>query len=225
VERKTDYMILGVTNTEGSRGIRAAYRDLAKRLHADVACEQAMLTFHKVTQVFDLLSDPGRRREYDEQLRRQSDGDPISVRHSQAEPLVAESLRIFANRESIRPSFAAMYDRLLRNYTGIGVPKAERLEGLNLEVRLPPAVAALGCTVPVGVPTFSRCPHCHGSGRDWVYLCMYCGGQGTMEHEEIVQIHIPALLPPGSVLEIPLDGLGIHNFYLRLHVSVETAPA
>jgi DnaJ-class molecular chaperone len=225
VERETDYMILGVSNTESSRGIRSAYRDLAKRLRPDVAREQAMPSFQEVTYAYDVLSDPSRRRGYDEELRRESDGDPISVRHSRAEPFVAESLRVFANRESIQPSFEAMYERLLRNYTGIGVPKAERLEGLNLVVRLSPAAAAHGCTVPVWVPTFSLCPRCHGSGRDWVYPCMFCCEQGTMEHEEVVRVHIPALSPPGLVLEIPLDGLGIHNFYLRLHISVETPPA
>ena len=225
MERKTDYMILGVSNTESSRSIRFAYRDLAKRLRPDLAGKQAMLTFQEVTHAYDVLSDPSRRRGYDEELRRESDADPSSARHSPVEPFVAESLRVFANRESIRPSFEAMYDRLLRNYTGIGVPKAERLEGLNLEARLPPAAAAHGCSVPVGVPTFSRCTQCHGSGRDWVYACMFCYGQGTLECEEVVWIHIPALPPPGLVLEIPLDSLGIHNFYLRLHVCVAAPPA
>ena len=225
VGHKTDYMVLGITRTESSRSIRSAHRDLVKRLRRDTAREQAMLTLQEATHAYDVLSDPRRRREYDEDLRRESDGEPIGGRHSRAEPIVAESLRVFANPESIQPSFEAMYDRLLRNYTGIGVPKAERLEGLKLEVRLPPDAAARGCSVPVGVPTFSRCPHCHGSGRDWVYPCMPCGGQGTIEHEEVIRIHIPELSPPGLVLEIPLDGLGIHNFYLRLHVSVETPPA
>jgi hypothetical protein len=29
------------------------------------------------------------------------------------------------------------------------------------------------------------------------------------------------MAPSGSIYEIPLRGLGIHNFYLRLHVFVE----
>ena len=41
MERKTYYMVRGVSSTESPRGIRAAYRDLAKRLHPDVAGEQA----------------------------------------------------------------------------------------------------------------------------------------------------------------------------------------
>jgi hypothetical protein len=32
------------------------------------------------------------------------------------------------------------------------------------------------------------------------------------------------MAPSGSIYEIPLRGLGIHNFYLRLHVFVEAQP-
>lgn len=35
MERKTHYVVLGVSNTESPSGIRAAYRDLAKRLHPE----------------------------------------------------------------------------------------------------------------------------------------------------------------------------------------------
>ena len=46
-----------------------------------------------------------------------------------------------------------------------------------------------------------------------------------IEHEEVVRIAIPPRSPSGSLFEIPLHGLGIHNFYLRLHAFVESQPA
>jgi hypothetical protein len=41
-----------------------------------------------------------------------------------------------------------------------------------------------------------------------------------IESEELLRVRIPPMVPPGSVYEIPLRDLGIHNFYLRLHVFV-----
>jgi molecular chaperone DnaJ/curved DNA-binding protein len=122
---------------------------------------------------------------------------------------------------SIHPSFEALYERLLRNFTGIRVPKGERLEDLNIEVILSPEEAARGVMVPIEVPTFHRCPFCDGTGRDWVFPCTYCMEEGYVEKPETVHVEIPSNVAPGTVYEIPLKGLGVHNFYLRLHIFLE----
>ena len=205
MERKTYYMILGVSSTESPKGIRAAYRDLAKRLHPDVSGDETTGAFQEVAEAYRVLSDP--------QLRRPP-----------PEPPVREPLTILGHPEDIHPSFDAMYDRFLRNFTGIGIPKSEHLEGLNFEVLLTPDESALGCTVPVRVPVFSRCPECGGSGRDWMFPCAFCQQQGMVESEQTVRVRIPPMSPSGLVLEIPLQGLGINNFYLRLHLFVEASP-
>lgn len=221
MERKTYYMILGVESTESPTGIRAAYRDLAKRLHPDVAGERATRAFQEISEAYDVLSDPQRRRDYNDSLRRSSQGEVVEVRRVPAEPLVRGPITLLGRREGMRPSFEAMHERFLRNFTGIGTPKSERVEGLNFEVLLSPEEATRGCVVPVGVPVFTRCPECRGSGRDWVFPCAYCRQRGMIENEEVVRIRVPPMVPPGSIFEIPLRGFGIHNFYLRLHVFVE----
>jgi DnaJ-class molecular chaperone len=219
--RKTYYMVLGVSSTESPGGIRAAYRDLAKRLHPDVAGKEATRAFQEVSEAYNVLSDPQRRREYNRKLSRAEEGGLVSQRRAPPEPQVREPVSILGNPEEIRPSFEAMFARFLRNFTGIGAPKSEQLEALNFEVLLTPEEALRGCIVPVGVPMFSRCPRCGGSGRDWLFPCVYCQGRGMLETEEIVRIRIPPMAPRGSILEIPLQGLNVHNFYLRLHVVVE----
>ena len=221
MDRKTYYMILGVSHAESPRGIRAAFCELAKRLHPDVAGEQATRAFQEVTEAYEVLSDPQRRREYNNLLRRAEDGEIAAVPRSPPEPVDLEPITILSNPESVRPSFEAIHDRFLRNFTGIGVPKSEHLEALNIEVLLTAAEATRGCTVPVGVPVFSRCPRCGGSGRDWVFPCMHCHQHGMIETEEWVRVRIPAMMPSGSVYEIPLEGLGVHNFFLRMQVFVE----
>jgi molecular chaperone DnaJ len=224
MESRTYYMILGVSSTESASGIRAAYRDLAKRLHPDVAGEQATRSFQEVSEAYAVLSDPERRRQYNDELRRAEHGGVVNVRRAPRQPVVREPVTILGNPDGIRPSFEAMVDRFVRNFTGVGVPKSERLEGLDFEVLLNSDEAARGCVVPVGVPVFTRCPHCRGSGYDWASPCAYCWRQGIIERQALLRIRIPALTPSGSTYEIPLQGLGIHNFYLRLHVFVEAPP-
>jgi molecular chaperone DnaJ len=221
MERKTYYMILGVSRTESPSGIRAAYRDLAKRLHPDVAGEQATRAFQEVTEAYDVLSDPQRRRQYNDELERTEEGEVIVVRRDRPGPVVRDPVSVLGHRESIRPSFDAMFDRFLRNFTGLRVPKSERLEALNFEIMLTPEEASRGCVVPIGVPVFDRCPECGGSGRNGLFPCVCCQEQGMIEKERLVRIRVPPLVQSGAVFELPLQGLGIHNFYLCLHVFVE----
>jgi DnaJ-class molecular chaperone len=172
-----------------------------------------------------VLSDPERRREYNRELSRYKDGDTVDVGHSrrsQPRSIIRDPVTILGNPEGVFPSFEALYDRFLRNFTGLRVPKSEQVEALNFEVLLTPEEAWHGCVVPIGVPVFRRCPQCGGSGRGWASSCGYCQQQGMIEAEEIVRIRVPPLVPPGSVFELPLESLGIGNFRLRLHVFVET---
>lgn len=200
---KTYYMILGVSETETEGGIRAAYLELAKRLHPDVAGEESTLAFQDVAEAYDVLSNPQRREAYNDGLRRTRDGGTSNnaPRGPPAEPLVRGCHSILGAPEGIRPS--------------------ERLESLNLEVLLTLDEAARGCLISVGVPVFAWCSRCRGTGHDWVFPCLHCQQQGIIESEVPVPVRIPPLVTPGAVFELPLDGLGIHNFFLRLHVFVE----
>ena len=111
-------------------------------------------------------------------------------------------------------------ERVLRNFTGIGVPKGERVEGLTVEVLLSAAEAARGGVASLGVPVFSPCPVCGGSGREWLFPCTYCREQRMVEGEETVRIPIPPMVREGTILEVPIRGLGIHNIYLRLYIRI-----
>jgi molecular chaperone DnaJ len=212
MEKKTYYMILGVPRTESTSGIRAAFRDLAKRLHPDVAGQEQTRAFQEVAEAYAVLSDPEGRRAYNHKLRA-DEGQRLG-----AQPMVREAVSIFAHPNRIRPSFEAMYQRFQRNFTGLGVPKSERLEGLNVEVLLDPIEVVHGCVVPVSLPAFGPCPRCDGSGRDWLLVCGSCQGQGVVERDEVVGVQVPPLTPAGSVIEVHLSELGIHNFVLRVHV-------
>jgi DnaJ-class molecular chaperone len=147
MEKKTYYMMLGVSSTESASGIRAAYRDLAKRLHPDVAGPHATQAFRDVNEAYAILSDPEHRRDYNDKLKRAADRDGLLVHHGPPEPMVREPVAVVGHAQSVRPSFDEMTERIRRNFTGIGVPKSEQLEALNFEVLLTVDESVRGCVV------------------------------------------------------------------------------
>jgi len=223
---KNYYLILGVPRTESYRGIRAAYRDLAKKLHPDRAGQHGKEAFQEVVEAYETLSDPARRRQYNLSLDFHERADPTAQTASDAdvagegELLAPEPIRVVSDPDSVRPSLEAMHMRFRRNFPGVHVPKSERAEGLNIEVVLTPEEAMRGGIVPLAIPVWERCPECRGSGRDWGFPCFACGGEGVIESERTVKVRIPRMVRPRTILEYPLTGLGIHNFFLRFHVRV-----
>ena len=223
------YIILGVSRSESPAGIHEAFRKLAKRYHPDLGGPEATETFREIAQAYEILSDPEQRRTYNQTLEQEESFlRPEPLEHTkrqgryQAEPLVPQGMSVLHGFQTIRPSFDALFDRMLRNFTGIEVPKGERIEDLNIEVILSPLEAARGGVAPIGVPVFRPCSFCNGSGRDWLFSCMACGGQGMIEQEATVSVRIPPRVRDRTIIEVPIEGLGVHNFFLRLHIRISS---
>ena len=228
---KNYYLALGIEREEGPEGIRSAFRALARRYHPDRAGPDATRAFQEVQEAYQVLSDADARRNYDSRLQDESrltssmqTGVPSNEerphRHAgEPEPLIPETMSL-ARDFRIRPSREAMLDRFLHNFVETRRPKSEAVQSMNVEVVIPPEDAELGGLVTVGVPVFVGCPACAGTGRVWLYRCEYCWGEGLVEAERPVRVHVPPFVSNGTVIEIPLGGLGIHNFYLRVVIRV-----
>ena len=223
---KNHYLVLGVSRRENFRGIDEAYRDRAKQYHPDRAGPDAVDMFRDAREAYINLSDPDKKRMYDRDLEQneiivQSRPDPITYplrpRPEFRAPGPLSLPREFA---SIRPSFQSLYERFVRNFTKRQIPKGERIEGLNVELVLSPEESAQGGIVALGVPVFFTCPQCNGTGREWLFLCANCAAQGIIGAEKTVRVRIPPMLQERSVIEVPIHGLGIHNFVLRLHTRI-----
>lgn len=221
---KNYYVVLGVSRGESQAGIRTIYHQLARHMHADVAGCADTPRFQEINEAYQVLSDRDRRRSYDRDLGASERGVEMPVRQqSPSWPIVPEPVSLLGQPEQTKPSFEAFRERYLRNFTGWHVPKAERAESLTLDVALSPAEAFHGCTIPVGVPVFTACPECRGTGRVFLFSCLDCAGSGLLEERRNLHVQVPPRVHPGTVLEVPLEMLGIGNLYLRVQVSISDA--
>src|SRR5713101_4999592 len=66
--QKDLYHVLGVSRTASADDIKKAYRKLARRHHPDVnpGNKEAENRFKEISQAYDVLSDPEKRKLYDE---------------------------------------------------------------------------------------------------------------------------------------------------------------
>ena len=226
METRNYYFVLGVDPLESSHGIRSAFRELVQRYHPDRAGSQGMPFFQDIVQAYRVLADPDRRASYDAGLR---DGGgrtveprrPITpVPWAQPEALAPVPISLFRDFAVRRPGLQEVASRFRRSFTHPDLPKSQRPEALRLELVLPPDRAARGGVLELTVPVFYPCRSCHGVGAIGPFPCRRCNGRGMEEHEELVRLSVPARVRDGTVLAVPLRGLGIHGLFLELMFRV-----
>ena len=206
------YLVLGVPRDEGNTGIRAAFRDLAKRHHPDHAGPEGATRFREVAEAYHVLGDVRARRDYDDELQR-SEGRVAGA------PFVDEPLDVFGPPGEA--CFEALLARFLSNFTTRGHPKAERAEPLVCHVLLSQQEARSGGVLPIAIPVLERCASCGGSGHVWPFPCIDCNASGSVRRRATIDVSIPPGVIPGTRFTAALDPIGIANVFLE--VVVRTA--
>lgn len=98
---KNLYDILGVSTSATTEQIRASYRKLARQVHPDVgsAAHNSMVTMAEINYAWSVLSDPVRRRDYDNSQR-----EVLSVSTPHAEPGIGDPISRLHHPSRLEPA-------------------------------------------------------------------------------------------------------------------------
>jgi molecular chaperone DnaJ len=224
MRHRSYYMVLGVSPWESSRGIRQAFRELANRYHPDRIGPERLHFFQEILQAYRILTDPERRSQYDQGVSYTGakGGAPQTPVSSSVEnrgdlPRPIPTLRVISINDL---PFEAALALVSVSLTSAERVSKEHPKPLNARVILTSDEAVQGGAIFIAVPSCSPCERCGGSGREGLFSCRRCDGEGLIEEEEMVRVQIPPMIGDGTLMEVPLRGLGVHNFYLRLHIRV-----
>lgn len=172
------YIILGLTHAATTAEIKRAYRRLARRYHPDInpGDGNAVACFRQITEAYETLSDPDRRRSYD-------------TTGGQGAPDVADLSYGFEGFDfsmSVGGAQAPTFGDLFAEVFGQGgqgrVAAPERGADLHGRVSLSFDEAMHGVERRVAVTRREICHSCNGSGtlRTVESRCGPCHGTGTV---------------------------------------------
>jgi len=196
------YTLLGVEPGASATEIKRAYRRLSRRYHPGLnpGDRQAQALFERITEAYETLNDPERRRQYDT-----SGSQSIPNVHASEFEFAGFDFS-FAAQGTDAATFSELFADVLHPsvhhdgraehgadlHAALTITFEESLRGVERQVvvtrQVPCGVCGGGGRIrtPEG-----RCPHCHATGKvRWARghmvfskSCAACGGTGRQRHQ------------------------------------------
>jgi molecular chaperone DnaJ len=215
------YKALGVEKKASADEIKKAYRKLARKYHPDRNPDDkaAEERFKEISQAYDVLGDPEKRKQYDSGTGPFATGGPGGG---------------FGGFGNFDFDASSMGDILSNLFGGGGRaqrqrPRAERGGDLEASVSISFDQAIAGAQVPLSVPMRATCETCHGTGAKpgtTPIVCPRCEGRGIeTQGQGMFSISQPCSRCGGSgtVIEEPCPtchGSGAVRTVKRLRVNI-----
>lgn len=220
------YDTLGVDTDASEAEITRAYRRLAREHHPDTSEGRGGEAFSELTDAYDVLRDPERRRAYDDARHGRAraasaaaSGVRIPIRHGTA----ATPPRAGRPREPSRAAPAREVElRLSFDQAALGTTAV-----LSVEADRPcDACGGSGVSGPRdavcaacqgtgasarrsgGIAIRTECAACGGSGREPPQPCVVCAGSRIQRRSSDVSVRVPPGVDSGARLRIPVPGGG-----------------
>ncbi len=176
-EQKRDYYeVLGVEKNAGESEIKKAYRVLAKKYHPDMnpGDKEAEKKFKEASEAYAILSDPEKRRQYDQ------------FGHAAFEGGGGGGGFDFSGMD-----FGDIFGDIFGDFFGGGSRRSSNgpMKGANVRasVRITFEEAVFGCEKELELVLKDECPDCHGTGArpgTAPETCTKCGGKGKVMYTQ-----------------------------------------
>ncbi|HVF75903.1 MAG TPA: molecular chaperone DnaJ [Acidimicrobiales bacterium] len=179
---KDYYKVLGVPQSASEKDITRAYRKLAKQYHPD-ANPGAEERFKEISAAYDVLGDPGRRKEYDEvrRLGPMAGGGGFGGAGGPAPGggFGGGGFRV----DDLSDLLGGLFNRGRASRP----PGPKRGDDLEAQLHLSFQEAVEGVTTTVNVTSDAACSRCHGTGAapgTSPVICSSCGGRGVVDDNQ-----------------------------------------
>jgi molecular chaperone DnaJ len=228
---KNYYIILGLSNNASDEDIRSAYRTLAKEYHPDHYGKDSE-RFLQIQEAYGVLSDPSRKRAYDQSIRKRKHRSEIvrdvteeTFSRTFAEPITpganpVRDVHLTRSFNTFTPSFDEISDHLWSNFLNPNRSSVQTHRPMNVDIPLSLPEARRGGQVRIYVPAEAICPTCKGQGYVGFRECRRCAGEGKLTGDYPVAVEYPGGIVDGHTTMIPLGRLGIHNTYITVRFRV-----
>ncbi len=173
-EQKRDYYeVLGVAKSAGDAEIKKAYRVLAKKYHPDMnpGDKEAEKKFKEASEAYAILSDPDKRRQYDQFGHAAFEGGGGGA----------------GGFDFSGMDFGDIFGDIFGDFFGGASRRTSNgpMKGASIRasVRITFEEAVFGCEKELELVLKDECPGCHGSGAKpgtTPETCAKCGGKGKV---------------------------------------------
>jgi molecular chaperone DnaJ len=180
MEKVDLYKALEVSKEASQDEIRRSYRRLARKYHPDAnpGDRQAEERFKEIQHAYDVLSNPDKRREYDE--------GPRTFFGSQGAKQGRPGSADFEDISDLLGGFGNLGD-IFGRATNATQRTPAKGENITVNVRLSFKDALNGVTTRVGVPVEEACSECRGTDAapgTMPLTCPECGGRGLQSRDQ-----------------------------------------
>lgn len=203
------YDILGVRRDASDKDIKQAYRRLARKYHPDInpGNKSAEDRFKQINEAYEVLSDPEKRKKYDQFGANWKYADRFAQADAQPGGGIPWDFGKTEATTFHAEDMGDVFESLFGGGGGAGF-RARPRKGQNIEhpVEITLEEAYSGTARLLEMPGSEVCPTCKGSGIIQGVSCYTCRGSGQTARPRRLEVKVPPGVTNGSRVRIAGEG-------------------